>query len=491
MNQHLAKLWNSPLEFIRSLMIIDKRGKLVRFGDVITPGQIEIIKALETHKQVAIVKARQLGISTVVRAFCFWEYYTSRQACRSMCAAHKHDLSKALLSMDKNFYKKIPVPVKRKLESDTIQYMKFAENATDVRAETAGSRKQARGYTLNTAHLSEYAYYDDAETYLGSIIASVNGRIIVESTPNHHDDPLHKIVTSNSPEWHVVFLPWYSFPEYAEPVGAEFQRTEEEDELANAFNLTDAQLYWRRKKMSSYNDPWLFKRDFPITIEEAWTLGDDNYFTEAQLRHLIVKQLDNRDSMIISEPMPNDVYTIGVDPAGGTGGDYSAAYVLSKLDRVPVAILCSNKLSIRDFATQVVALANKYNNALIHYELNNHGHAFKEVLNNLVYRNCRSFITTTQSKIKLFDDLRTAITNGTIIAIDNKLGTELRQLQRRNNLAPCPPNGGHDDRVIAFSLAIDALRFVTLPVDPYSAMFIKERGPQSNNILSKSNLVKR
>jgi len=483
------KAWfSNPLEFICSLMIVNKRGKLVRFGDVITPGQIEIIKALETHKQVAIVKARQLGISTVVRAFCFWEYYTSRHACRSMCAAHKHDLSKALLSIDKNFYKKLPRAVQRKLDNDSLQYMKFEENATDVRAETAGSRKQARGYTLNTAHLSEYAYYDDAETYLGSIIASCEGRIIVESTPNHHDDPLHKIVTSNSPEWHVVFLPWYSFPEYAEPVPAEFQRTEEEDELANAFNLTDAQLYWRRKKMSSYNDPWLFKRDFPITIEEAWTLGDDNFFTENQLSNIIRTDIGPTYAEI-AQPIRGAQYVIGVDPAGGVGGDDSAAYVLDRTTHLPAAVFCSNRLTIRDYVTKLVGMARKYNDAFIHFELNNHGHAVKEILDSLGYVRYATFTTSAQSKIKLFDNLRDAISSGTAVGADQHLLSQLRQLQRdKNGLAPKHPPGGHDDRVIAFALALEGFKYVAAPLS--TTHIPRPKQQTGNQILSKTNLLR-
>jgi len=484
---NVQRFFSSPEEFINNLMIKDKKGKRVRFGDVMTDGQRMLIHKLQEHKQIAIVKARQLGISTVIRAYCFWEYYTSRAYYSSMCAAHNDDLAKSLLEMDSFFLHGLPTAITRPLEVNNQKHMKFSWNGSEVRSHTAGSRKQSRGYTVHTAHLSEYAYYDDAATYLGSVLASTNGgKVILESTPSHYEDPLHKIVTSNSPEWEIVFLPWYSFPGYRETPPGDFSRTEEEEELADAFLLTDDQLYWRRKKMSSYDDPWLFKRDYPITIEEAWTLGEDNYFTESQLRNLTV--FTAREDYYEIKPDGLAKYVIGVDPAGGTGQDYSSAYVLDRTSGSIAAYYVNNKLNIRDFTNRVVGLARKYNNAFIHYELNNHGHAFSECLHNLQYNFAAPFLTTSSSKVTLFDGLRAAISHGRVINIDQYLAAELRWLEKHpQGLAPKHPSGKHDDRVISFALAIEAFKHTQAPVQQ---LMPTAKVQQPTSILSQTKLMR-
>lgn len=467
----LDQLLCDPVEFISRLTIKSKSGKLVRFGDVITPEQIELIRALQANKNIIVIKARQLGISTVVRAYCFWEAYTNRDSVNCAVISNKERSAMNLLDIDRRFYVKLPKSLQRALSVDTKTQIQFQSTQTNLLAMTARADSQDRGYTLNTAHLSEYAFYDNADTYLASLLASINdGKVIIESTPNYFGDALHELIKASTYDsrWHVVFMPWSSFPTYR--TDELVTPTPDELELMDRYSLDIEQISWRRHKIAEMKSDVLFRREYPLTIEECWTLDDKCYFTNSDLEHLT--KIPCRHGKSVLAPYQHGMpYVIGVDPASGVGQDYSVATVMSKMDYSVVAKLSSNQMGINPFALGVIELSKQYGDALVLFENNNHGHAFREVLNANSFSKYKEWVTTSKSKIALFDQLRTYIKDSIVTYLDELTLSELRMLQSSTNgTAPKHPSGMHDDQVISFALAIEALKYVTVPLTPYEVM---------------------
>jgi hypothetical protein len=304
-----------------------------------------------------------------------------------------------LLDIDRRFYQYLPKNLKRNIGTDTKSQMQFASNGTNLLAMTVKADSQDRGWTLNTAHLSEFAFYDNAEVYLASLIASINeGRIIIESTPNFHGDALHEIIKESGYDkrWDVVFMPWSSFPSYRSNDLVE--PTEDELELMESFDLDIEQISWRRHKIAEMKSETLFRKEYPLTITDAWTLDEKSYFSSKDLQHIEALPYSGGYE-VFTPPVYGQNYAIGVDPAGGLGGDNSVATVINKLDNVIAAKICYNKKSINQFTLDVIDLAKHYNNAMIMCELNNHGHAVKEVINAQRYPNFIEWQTTMKSKI--------------------------------------------------------------------------------------------
>ncbi len=474
MSSPLDDILTDPVEFISRLTIKNKAGKLVPFGSVITPEQIQLIRAMQTHKRIIIVKSRQMGISTVVRAFCFWQALTSREAITTAVVSNKERAALALMDIDRRFYTKLPKALQRQIAINAYNRIQFASNGTNIMAMTAKADSQDRGHTLNMAHCSELAFYTHADVYLSSLIASINeGSIIIESTPHHFDDALHKLVQANeySKAWHVVFLPWSAFPDYT--TEDHVSPTEYESQLMAQHGLSIGQISWRRKKIAEMQSETLFKKEYPLTISEAWTIDDNCYLRTQDLAQFQYPHAAPATGEFIFEaPNHHLTYAMGVDPAGGTGGDYSVATVVSKVSNAIVAKISSNKYGLQDFALRAVELARKYNDAFIQYEQNNHGHGFEQCLATLKYHNCGGYLTTASSKIALYDEMRTHITQGTISNIDSITLSELRMLQASSKgLAPKHPSGAHDDHVIAFALALHGLQSVKMPEDLWEKQF--------------------
>jgi hypothetical protein len=489
----LDEILSDPVLFIARLWIKDKEGNLIQFGEVMTPEQITVIKALHKYNRVAIVKARQMGITTVVRAYCFWEAYTSHRTINSVVVSNKQGSANEILRIDKRFYSSLPDPLKRPSQINRHR-INFNSTDTSIIAMSAQSDASDRGYTLNTVHATEFAFYDDPENWLASTLASVNkGKLILESTANHFGDALHKIAT-NPEGWHVVFLPWSSFPSYRHTLQwgkNKFVVTDDEQSIMDKFGLDKNQISWRRKKIAEIKDERLFKREYPLSIEEAYAMASDNYFYDDHFEEVQKIKINDNTIEVISPHSTKDNYVMGVDIAGGEGGDYSVGIVLSRLTSAPVAIVNSNMMSVNDFAQACMNLAQKYK-AQIAFEENNHGHAFKEVLHQYSWTNYRAFKTTARSKITIYELLKTYLEERMINYLDEKTYNEMRMLIRSDKgLAPSAPDGYHDDRCMAYAIGLYHLKDTRMPLPDYDRWMSEVTSPVSNRPDPTANPLKR
>jgi len=196
-------------------------------------------------------------------------------------------------------------------------------------------------------------------------------------------------------------------------------------------------------------------------------MADDNYFTDVHFDQLDIMKIGGGTVEVLAPHSTKDSYIMGVDIGGGTGGDYSVGVVLSKLTSSPVAILSSNKLSIHDFTIACMNLAKRYN-AMIAFEVNNHGHAFKEILHAESWHDYRAFKTTSKSKITIYQLLRTYLEEAMINYVDDKTLTELRGLVKdKKGLAPRAAEGFHDDRCMAYAIGLYHLKDLAMPIPDF------------------------
>src|SRR5207237_5435008 len=85
--------------------------------------------------------------------------------------------------------------------------------------------------------------------------------------------------------WPPVFLPWHEFSDYQMPGIAIEEPTPEECALRERFELTDAQLAWRRWSIANNTrgDIRLFRQEFPASPEEAFIQSGLPFFDPDQL----------------------------------------------------------------------------------------------------------------------------------------------------------------------------------------------------------------
>jgi hypothetical protein len=240
-------------------------------------------------------------------------------------------------------------------------------------------------------------------------------------------------------------------------------------ELKNKFNLDDSQIKWRRSKIAKIGLE-KFKREFPTSAQEAYSVTGNVYIPEDITSNISVIPVEPIPMVYLSKPQAQDQYAIGVDVAAGVGRDYSVIIVISKTSYQTVAIYRSNRIVPTDLATKIIDLAVEYNNALVLVESNNYGNVVLNEMRHQGYTKIwkdsdnKDWQTTGKSKVEMFEMLKELIMKGYITAIDNITYAELRALQVDNTGRIIIPDtlSSHGDSAIAISLAYVCLNNVEI-----------------------------
>jgi hypothetical protein len=273
---------------------------------------------METGRvRVLLLKGRQQGASTYIGGRFYWR--TTRLSGKAtFILSHEASTTEKLFQMVDRFHKNCPDPVRMQLDVANQRRMVFA-GGSEYFVGTAGNEDVGRGGTVQYLHASEAAFYQNAIGFSTGLLQSVpdaaGTEIFIESTANGMDPvfyPMCMNALQGKGDYILIFIPWFWQKEYRRQAPADFQPTEEESELVRSYGLDNDQLYWRRLKIIELKDVVLFYREYPCSIEEAFTVSGESLIPA-------VSVLKARKSGIAD---PNAPLVIGADPneAGGPIG---------------------------------------------------------------------------------------------------------------------------------------------------------------------------
>ena len=432
------KLKNDKTWYIESfLKIRNKQSMLVDFK--LNHAQkiiMDLIKKCEEEgrlKRFIVLKARQMGLSTLFEALIFQDTAINPLK-NSLIIAHEEPASVNLFNMSKLYYDELPEVIKPMKKYSNGKVLSF-ENPTIDDAEkqknpglrskitiaTAGAGEVGRSATIHNLHASEVAFFPDArKTMLGllqSVPDEMNTLVVLESTANGVGDYFHDLwqkATKGENEFIPVFLPWFLDPGYTRPFRSDAEKQQFMDEvysttidihgntvytyeyeLMTKFNLTLEQLNWRRYtiKNKCQGDEELFMQEYPSTPEEAFiSTGRPRFSLKALKKYQTITRKPNRrgyltvDSngeivflddpkgylSIWKEPEPDAFYCIGADVAEGLAhGDYNCAVVGDS--NFDIVAMWHGHIDPDLFGIELIKLAKYYNEAYLGVERNNHG----------------------------------------------------------------------------------------------------------------------
>jgi hypothetical protein len=165
------------------------------------------------------LKARQIGASTIVRAYFTWKALMSEEPLRLGIMSYTHESAQYLHSLDKTFVEGLPSAMRRPLDSSTSRTIKLKDSGAELRSFTSGMKGGGtRSYALSDLHLSEFAHYDDQEEVLSNAVSTVGegGQIVIETTANGPGDKYHQMVVGCPGNgWTLFWSPWYEHTAYA------------------------------------------------------------------------------------------------------------------------------------------------------------------------------------------------------------------------------------------------------------------------------------
>jgi hypothetical protein len=478
---NLQELFADPILFCGKLKIADKKGKLVRLK--LNGEQIRVILALASGRDVLILKARQIGSSTAVAAYFFWKWLTATEPETYVVLSHKLASSKHLLDIHRRFYASLPRHLQRPLSVDNTTTLTFADTGATLMAASAEGKGGMRSFTATGLHISEYAFAPDAEELKATAISALNGgQLCIESTANYYGDALHTEIglsDSGAVEWEFLFFPWTEHGEYiSENVPLHF--IPDADSL-----LSPGQQHWA-SSMSAKLGAEKFKREFPISVAEAYAQTEGAWCSSEDLKNMTVLELEKSGGVVDAVSI-NDKYAIGVDCGAGVGGDFSTLVVTSVSSGQIVEVRRSNTTPPAEWALQITDASKKWNGAKVLVESN--GTFGGIIITELKYAGVplwkdidgKDWVTNAKTKPQMLEELRRQITTGMLHTLDSWTMSELRSFQTdEQGRAFCIPGPyGHGDTVIALALSLQCLKSLSRNRTPYLPLWVMKRKTQN------------
>lgn len=476
--------------------IRNKAGLIVRFE--MNDSQVKYFN--ERHNRNLQLKARQKGFTTLaildsLDDCLFNEHFEAG------IIAHSIDDAKKIFEKAKLAFEKLPSWIKKYREPDT--------NTADTYKFPNGSRLSVdtsfRGGTLSRLHVSEMGkiakkYPEKAKEIISGAFEAVpmDGLIDVESTAEGMTGAFYQMCEEAIPkdkdkltplEFKFHFDPWWTSKEYALVAEVDtsthreyFKYLQDEQNIT----LSQEQKNWYVLKSGSLKGE--MHQEYPSYPEEAFLASGRPVFNQMQvsaaikkakdkkfeLRNFVIKDMEDNEHVvavkIFKTPEKIKAYSVAGDPAEGLEtGDNSALSVLNK-DFEQCATY-AGKLDPDLFGALLVEVAKFYNNGLLAWESNNHGHAVENSIKLRKYYNLYrregkediskdikdkiGWLNTVKSKMEMIDELIESFRDGSLEVNDEDTLREMLTCVKEEN-GNILVNG--KDRVVALGISIQGIK---------------------------------
>ncbi|UOF80531.1 terminase large subunit [Caudoviricetes sp.] len=259
-----------------------------------------------------ILKARQMGLSTVIEALGFW-WTTTHKNIKTVIIAHETEASGNLYNMFKRYFDNSHPTFqprrkynnKKELVFDVDDTIKEEYKAQGKPSPGLGSEiktlvaKEGKGRsaTIHFFHGSEVAFWEAKADVVSSAIQAVplaaNTFAFLESTANgvggfFYDE--WQFAKKNESAFKPLFFAWHEHSEYEMPGTVEVY-DDEELELLEIFkekgypeDSWDRKILWRREKKKEFrSDPKKFYQEYPKDDMEAFLSSGRPVFEISEL----------------------------------------------------------------------------------------------------------------------------------------------------------------------------------------------------------------
>lgn len=289
----VIELFKDKIQRLSHLYVIqDEKGKVVQFKP--KPTQLRFLE--EMHERNIILKARQLGFSTLIDLWILDEtLFRSNTQC-AILAQTRDDVQEIFEKKIKFPWQHLRSDLKSKFNETSKSANKLAfDNGSAIRVATS-----VRSSTLQALHISEFGYTSAhnperaRETVTGCLnTLHPNSKIFIESTAKGDEgkffefcDKARKLKQSKVPltpmDYKFFFYPWFQEAAYRLKgdiiIPYELKEYFEKLKYDEKIVLDQEQMAWYSKKWADNGDDMF--AEFPSTPDEAFkSTKEGRYFS--------------------------------------------------------------------------------------------------------------------------------------------------------------------------------------------------------------------
>ena len=329
------------------------------------PYQDDILNDFNDHRFVIVLKARQLGISTITAAYIVWLmlFYRDKNV---LVIATKFQTAANLVKKVKNIMQNVP-PWLRISDIKIDNRTSFVlTNGSEVKAAST-SGDAGRSEALSLLVIDEAAHVDGLEELWTGLYPtlSTGGRCIALSTPNGVGNWFHKTYVeadTNQNDFFPIDLPWDVHPDrdqdWFEKETRNMSRRQIAQELECSFNASGETVI------------------HPEDLERLVTSVKEPVYRTGFDRNLwLWEQYDSQAS-----------YLLVADVARGDGADFSVFHLI-KLETMEIIGEYRGKPNLEQFASILDSTGREFGSCLLVVENNSLGISVLEKLQDRLYPN--------------------------------------------------------------------------------------------------------
>ena len=315
--------------------------------------QEKSLKSFMEHDYNIVLKARQLGLSTLTAGYALW-MMTFQQDKNILVIATKQETAKNLVTKVRVMHANLPGWLKQPCVEDNKLSLRY-KNGSQIKA-VASSEESGRSEALSLLIIDEAALIDKIDTIWGAAqqTLATGGKALVISTPNGVGNFFHKTwvgAENGTNDFNFIKLHWSVHPE------REQEWRDEQDKLLGpslAAQECDCDFITSGRGVID-----------GLLLENL---------KETSVREPMEKRGIDSNYWIWQPPNYTKNYVVSADVSRGDGTDYSAFHIIDVESLEQVAEY-KGKISTQDFGNMLVNVASEYNNALLVVENNNIGWA--------------------------------------------------------------------------------------------------------------------
>lgn len=368
----IIKCGKNPVYFINKYCKIRHPVKgIIPFNTY--PFQDDCIGAFEKHRMNIVLKARQLGLSTVTAAYATWLALFHKDK-TILVIATKMSTASQFLKKVKVMLEYLPVWLVLPEVTVTGTEIKFDNGSTVVAIPT--SADAGRSMALSLLICDEAAWIQKMEDIWTGLSPTISegGNVILLSTPNGMVGTgglfyrLYSQACTGLNEFNPICLPWNVHPEHDQ---AWFTK-----ETSNMSKKKIAQEY---------------VCDF-LTSGDTFLEPEEIEYLKFSILQPIEKQSvvdkhgtgNDRSIWVWKRPELTKKYVISADVARGNAHDYSTFHAID-IETCEVCVEYMGKIPPEKFSDVLIEYGKKYNDALLVVELNSFGYTVNAAIRDAKY----------------------------------------------------------------------------------------------------------
>jgi len=469
--QEYLKCAKDPIHFMRKYCYIQhpQRGR-IQFN--LYPFQEKVLTLFQQNDYSAILKSRQLGISTLAAGYSLW-LMTFHKDRNVLALATTQATARNLVTKVQFMWENLPSWLKVESAENNKLSLRLV-NGSKIQAKSSNA-DAARSEAVSLLIIDEAAFIDNiAETWASAQqTLATGGGAIVLSTPYGTGNWFHQTwvrAEAGENDFLPIKLPWYVHPERDQT--------------------------WRDAQDALLGDPRLAAQECDCDFSTSGDIVFYNeyleYYEKSHIKDPLERRGADQNLWVWESADYSRDYMVVADVARGDGKDYSTFHVIDIESAVQVAEY-KGQIGTKEYGHLLVGIATEYNNAMLVIENANIGWATIQVAIDRQYSNLyysqRSGEATVDSYFDKYQDhtkmvpgftmskktrpmvigkFQEYISDQSVTIQSKRLVEEMKVFIWKNGRAEAQ-TGYNDDLVMAFGIALyvrdTALKFRQRGID--------------------------